>query len=231
MTSPKQITANRNNSKKATGPRTASGKRRSKLNALKHGASAESVCIPGEDPQAFDDRRQSLIDCYEPEGPEERFWVDRITELQWKSERIFKAEAAVIAYNYQPKEAQSYLGMSHADWVKRTVEAMRESKDMPNFSEELDIDSPATIAPKEQAESTETEWIKFGKVLANSAPTLLLLNRYQVSIERSLVKARTELESLQDRRRRLREEILSSGDEPSSNSVGTVIELTAKNID
>jgi len=38
--SPKKLDANRRNSKKSTGPRTARGKERSRLNSLKHGSFA-----------------------------------------------------------------------------------------------------------------------------------------------------------------------------------------------
>jgi hypothetical protein len=43
MTSDRQILANRRNSKKSTGPRTESGKKRVRANALKHGLSARTL--------------------------------------------------------------------------------------------------------------------------------------------------------------------------------------------
>jgi hypothetical protein len=48
-----QITANRLNAQKSTGPRSAEGKAVSRFNALKHAASAKSVVIPGEDESAL----------------------------------------------------------------------------------------------------------------------------------------------------------------------------------
>jgi hypothetical protein len=43
MASRRQITANRRNARKSTGPRTSAGKLRSRRNALKHGLTAETV--------------------------------------------------------------------------------------------------------------------------------------------------------------------------------------------
>ena len=54
-----KIEANRRNCLKSTGPRTSAGKDRSRLNAVKHGARAETLVLPGEDPQALEERREA----------------------------------------------------------------------------------------------------------------------------------------------------------------------------
>jgi hypothetical protein len=43
MATEKQITANRKNAQKSTGPRTLNGKRKSRRNAVRHGLTAETV--------------------------------------------------------------------------------------------------------------------------------------------------------------------------------------------
>ena len=47
QTTKKQTKANRSNSTKSTGPRTAEGKARVRLNAVKHGLRAEQVVVLG----------------------------------------------------------------------------------------------------------------------------------------------------------------------------------------
>jgi len=54
MATAAQIAANRANAQHSTGPRTPEGKTASSMNALKHGADAASVVIPGEDPAQYD---------------------------------------------------------------------------------------------------------------------------------------------------------------------------------
>jgi hypothetical protein len=48
--------ANRRNSQKSTGPKTDEGKAKSRFNALKHGMTAQSILLPGDDGQAFASR-------------------------------------------------------------------------------------------------------------------------------------------------------------------------------
>jgi hypothetical protein len=67
MATAKQAAANRRNAAKSTGPRTKSGKARSRRNALKHGLSAEQVVMLGEDPAAFEALRDDLYNHYQPE--------------------------------------------------------------------------------------------------------------------------------------------------------------------
>ena len=58
MASAAQISANRQNAKKSTGPRTEKGKAKSRLNAVTHGLTAWTVTpvLPNEDPKALEER-------------------------------------------------------------------------------------------------------------------------------------------------------------------------------
>ena len=71
MATLKQITANRENAQKSTGPRTEEGKSITRLNALQHGLFATDPVIPGEDPAHFEALRASHYDRFHPAAPEE----------------------------------------------------------------------------------------------------------------------------------------------------------------
>ena len=69
MATDKQITANRQNAAKSTGPQSQSGKSRASRNALKHGLSAEQVVMFDEDPAVFDALRSDLFEHFQPADP------------------------------------------------------------------------------------------------------------------------------------------------------------------
>ena len=87
MTSKKQKDANRRNALLSTGPKSEEGKKVSKLNAISHGLTAETVVIMDEDPKAFDALRDELIREYAPETTLELQLVDRIAGLLWRLSR------------------------------------------------------------------------------------------------------------------------------------------------
>ena len=62
MASEKQVAANRANAKRSTGPKTVAGKALSRMNAYKHGLTAETNVIGDEDPSEFDRLRAELED-------------------------------------------------------------------------------------------------------------------------------------------------------------------------
>ena len=66
MASEKQLVANRANAKRSTGPKTETGKALSRMNAHKHGLTAETIVFRDEDPKAFDTLRAELEEEYNP---------------------------------------------------------------------------------------------------------------------------------------------------------------------
>ena len=93
MATPAQITANRANAQKSTGPRSAEGKSASRFNALKHGMDAASVIIPGEDPAIYDALAVNYQRDYRPETPSENFHVDTMLRADWQKRRLMPVEA------------------------------------------------------------------------------------------------------------------------------------------
>jgi hypothetical protein len=92
MSSIYRIEANRANAAKSTGPRTPEGKAASSMNALKHGADAASVIIPGEDPAAYDLLVADYQSDLRPRTALEQFQVDTIIRCDWQRRRLSKIE-------------------------------------------------------------------------------------------------------------------------------------------
>ena len=95
MSSEKKIASNRANAAKSTGPRTVEGKQKSSLNAVKHGLTAQSSVLPGEDPALLEALSNSLMKQLKPRGVVQRLMAERIVSLAWKLRRVARAEEAV----------------------------------------------------------------------------------------------------------------------------------------
>jgi hypothetical protein len=97
--SPRRIAANRRNALKSTGPRTAEGKRRSRLNASRRPLCAESFrqAMRGldEDPREFEQLHRDLIDSCQPANALEAMLVEDLAKLWWNKGRAERAQAGV----------------------------------------------------------------------------------------------------------------------------------------
>ena len=93
MATPAQITANRANAQKSTGPRSVEGKSASRFNALKHGIDAASIVIPGEDPAEYDSLVAQYLHEYRPQSASESFHVDTMIRADWQKRRLETVEA------------------------------------------------------------------------------------------------------------------------------------------
>ena len=96
MATERQIEANRANAQKSTGPKTAHGKARSRANAWKHGLTANTLVIRGEETENFDELRDALMNSYDPKSPWEFELVERLVGIFWRLRRVPAYEAAII---------------------------------------------------------------------------------------------------------------------------------------
>ena len=81
----------------STGPRTPEGKAASSMNALKHGLTAKTALIPGEDPEEFRDFVWSMVQDLAPRGPVQAELAQRVAVLMWKRRRLAGAEEQALA--------------------------------------------------------------------------------------------------------------------------------------
>ena len=90
MSTTAQITANRENAIKSTGPKTIEGKSESSQNATKHGFYASQDVINRESQADYDMLRDELIEDLKPIGPMQRILAERIVSLTWRLERTMR---------------------------------------------------------------------------------------------------------------------------------------------
>jgi hypothetical protein len=100
MASDKQVSANRRNAAKSTGPITLNGKLQSRRNAMRHGLTAATVVPAMEDAEEFERFEAAIRADYQPTSTIEHELVARLTSLLWRLRRstlietnLFKLQA------------------------------------------------------------------------------------------------------------------------------------------
>ena len=94
MTSQRKIEANRRNAQKSTGPKTEEGKNKVRFNALQHGLCAETIVLPHEDAQAYQNRLQTWTAEVGLRTDMEAYLVGRMVTLSWQLDRADLHERA-----------------------------------------------------------------------------------------------------------------------------------------
>jgi len=104
---------NRANAQKSTGPRTAAGKQRSKLNALRHGLTGHTIVLPTDDQAAYQRHSQSFLDEYRPQGATESQLVQSVTDISWQLNRAAAVETNLFSLGIT--ESEDRIRASHPD--------------------------------------------------------------------------------------------------------------------
>ena len=105
--SQRQLEANRRNAQKCTGPKTTAGKKRSRLNAVKHGLTAQIPVLPGEDPAQFHARVDGYKTDLQPRGTLENDLVEQMAQQAWQIDRALTADAARLTIKIQTAAAET----------------------------------------------------------------------------------------------------------------------------
>src|ERR1019366_4717884 len=122
-----QINANRRNSQKSTGPRSAEGKTASSRNRLVHGLRANKHILLDEDPEEFLFLLKDLYDRFQPAGDGEEKLVLRIASDQWRIDRSFPMEAGIYRERLQVVAARDQIRQRDYTQHKRNHESRPET--------------------------------------------------------------------------------------------------------
>ena len=97
MTSVAQLAANLANALKSTGPKTDAGKKRSRVNAFRHGLTGQVVVMTPEDIEAWNAHRKVVSARYQPVGAYEKELVESISQDKWRLKRAKSIENCIFA--------------------------------------------------------------------------------------------------------------------------------------
>ena len=91
---------NRKNAARSTGPVTAEGKRRSSLNALRHGLTGQTVVLPEDDLAAYQKHCAQFHAELKPQGLLETKAVQTIADTYWRLDRIRAMENNLFSLGF-----------------------------------------------------------------------------------------------------------------------------------
>src|ERR1700736_4699695 len=91
---------NRANSLKSTGPKTAAGKQRSSLNAVRHGFTGQTVVLPSEDMQAYQAFIARFFNELKPQGILEEQFTQTVADTSWRLNRLRADQANLLAIGF-----------------------------------------------------------------------------------------------------------------------------------
>src|SRR5262245_32081338 len=130
MATEKQILANQQNAQHSTGPRTKSGKRRSRRNAIRHGLTAETVIDTLEDSADYRAFERAIKSDYSPQAAIEGQLVSRLASLLWRLRRAVIVESGLL--NMQAETIESPCSRPTSEYGEDRLSIFRK---LPHSSE------------------------------------------------------------------------------------------------
>ncbi len=95
---------NQANAQHSTGPKSAEGKKKSSMNALRHGLTGQLVVMPDEDREIYQSHLQSFHDEYHPQGATEENLVQALADVSWRLNRVAALESNLLSISYTPRD-------------------------------------------------------------------------------------------------------------------------------
>ena len=176
MTSDLQIASNQHNALKSTGPQTPEGKAAVSLNALKHGLRSSRVVIPGESQEEYDRLCAELNIEWQPEGPTELHYVQRLAVSTWKLDRMERKESELAAQGYTDGlniiwQHQARLERSY-DNARATLERLKKSKAESEKPKPTQQPKPvqSAVQQQQQQQPYPKPQVDMRRSLANNVP-------------------------------------------------------------
>jgi hypothetical protein len=123
MTSEQQNAANKKNARHSSGPKTDEGKRKSRLNALKHGLTAKLIdVLPGESQADYDGRIDAFLGDQPTASAAQMVLIKRIVATDWKLDRLDLAQTSAIKLNVRHAEIDFEAdAKKHAEEIGRRL--------------------------------------------------------------------------------------------------------------
>jgi hypothetical protein len=131
MLSDKQLEANRANAQKSTGPRTEDGKKRSSLNAVRHGLTGHVVVLPEEEMEVFHQFTDKIMADLKAEGDHEFELAKTYSTAMWNLQKAMAVQDTLftlglmenVGENLNIENPDAHNAVSYAKTYRQESEA------------------------------------------------------------------------------------------------------------
>ncbi len=179
MATEAQTKANKENSQKSTGPRTAKGKKAVAQNAVKHGFFTRDTVVRDEDQEDFDRYREAMLAEMAPVGVMESSLAERVVSLSWRLRRAERMQDQAVKMQIRTDFIDLLFGQ--VQWSYRDAKGLPQEECYP-----------------------KNDYMTFGRAARNDIASFGVLNKlllYERRIENSMHKTMNELRKLQAARK------------------------------
>jgi hypothetical protein len=170
MSTAAQATANLANAQHSTGPRTDDGKAASAQNSLKHGLTAKSVLLPGEDEAAYRKMCEGMFESLDPGCTLEKELVQLLCDTQWRLQRCGRIEAAILSADFLDFKALDIMSKHEARLKKQHSITLKEVRDLIEArrkEQEVTMKDAMTIRRADKVDGCTTNLQKIGFVFSD----------------------------------------------------------------
>lgn len=196
------IAANRDNSRKSTGPRTELGKIHSRGNAAKHliyaRVFAPSMKELGEDPAEFDKLHEQLRQAFKPQDGFEEMLVEDMIVTRWRLGRARRAEMGILAVQQLKLEVRQRAtpAKSQAGYDNLLVQAFGLAGASDSAEKYLQIlDLLQSLRVGVEREGFTPQGLELLKTVYGASPGVTgvgLISQYKAQLESLKCEAQTE---------------------------------------
>src|ERR1700722_364614 len=130
MSTPAQAAANLANAQQSTGPVTEAGKAASSQNALKHGLTAKTVLLPGEDEAAYAQMCEGMFAAFAAAGTPHKDRTQLLCDTQWRPQRCRRIEAAILSADALDFKALDIMSKHESRLKKQYYVTLKEARAM-----------------------------------------------------------------------------------------------------
>jgi hypothetical protein len=127
-----RLLANQANAQNSSGPKTAEGKKRSSLNATRHGLLAQTLHLPEEEMDAYHEFTAAYVKDINPVGFVETQLAHSCADLQFRLNRIAAAEHNLFSIGHtehgdvwETGHPESHTALAFAETLRKSADPLK----------------------------------------------------------------------------------------------------------